>query len=423
MRNKILTGIIVALALLLACGDDVTNIYYENINGAVFGNVVPADSGSAELDGLTDHFTPIDANGFFNFANVPPGTYTLIIRPDNHSRRQFRDVVVGSGVTEQFRETAISKTPFPIFAISPQDGATSVSTYLYLRIHSDEYLDPADLNGRTTFQPPLSGIWERDDYPSGSEDKVYYFEPQSEIRPSTTYRLTIAKESLSPSGVDFDEDLVITFTTQDAYVYMQFSPYRFGGRISRRGFRVSATVSRCCDTDSVAKAIRFEPEIPGNWFPGDAYQRCDDEDLDREHDFVAGGTPLLPKTNYLAIIDLGPLGSPAMDTAQFLTEGYEVIDVRPRNGYYDVPIDNGVLIIFNEPMDTLSVRQAFSVTRTGGDAVTGAAGWNDELTDMMWLHPEHPFTTGTYIIKVKTDAKTASGENLDVGWESYFQVL
>src|SRR5690606_10783395 len=99
MYTKLLIGFVLTLALLLACGDDITNIYYDNINGAIFGNVVPADSGIAELTGLTNHTVPIDANGFFNFANIAPGTYTLNLRPDNHGRRLFKNVVVGTGVT------------------------------------------------------------------------------------------------------------------------------------------------------------------------------------------------------------------------------------------------------------------------------------------------------------------------------------
>ena len=72
--------------------------------------------------------SPIDANGFFNFANVEPGTYTSELKPQNHGRRLFSDVIVGTGVTTQFRGTTISKYPFPVFSTSPKDGATSVDT-------------------------------------------------------------------------------------------------------------------------------------------------------------------------------------------------------------------------------------------------------------------------------------------------------
>src|SRR5690606_5164440 len=115
-------------------------------------------------------------------------------------------------------------------------------------------------------------------------------------------------------------------------------------------------------------------------------------------------------------IDYRPLGGAKGDTVEFTTEGYEILDVRPRGGYYGVPVDNQVLVIFNEPMDTASVRLAFSVTRNGGDQVPGTFEWNDDLTELMWSHWDNPYTTGTYIIKVTTDARIITGESLHYDW-------
>jgi len=420
MYTKLLIGFVLTLALLLACGDDITNIYYENINGAVFGNVVPADSGTAELTGLTNHTVPIDANGFFNFANVPPGTYTLNLRPDNHGRRQFKDVTVGTGVTTQLRDTPISTLPFPIYASYPADNAIGVSAVASIRLYSDEVLDPADLDQRTTIEPPLSGFWV--DASLGETGKfAYEFASASSLQYSTAYQVTIAKDS--PSSVDFDADLVLNFTTRDNELRLQLRHQGVHGHVARRGFAVQATVFTCTDSDSIARAVRFEPEISGTWYPQTDPQRCIEPGFGIRHDFAAVDLPLPPLTTYKAIIDHRPIGGTKSDTIEFTTEGFEILDVRPRGGYYGVPVDNQVLVIFNEPMDTASVRLAFSVTRNGGDQVPGTFEWNDDLTELMWSHWDDPYTTGTYIIKVTTDAKIITGESLDYDWESFFLVL
>lgn len=423
MYTKFLIGFALTLALLLACGDDITNIYYENINGAVFGNVVPADSGIAELTGLTNHTAPIDANGFFNFANVAPGTYTLNLRPDNHGRRQFKNVVVGTGVTTQFRDTKISTLPYPIYASYPAVNATGVYTSANIWLYSDEVLNSIDLNQRTTIIPALSGLWSSylDYYESEADQYIYIFASLTELAPSTEYQLTIAKDS--PSGVDFDDDLVLNFTTRDSELRLQFRNQGVHSHVARRGFAVQATILPCTSSDSIARAVCFEPEIPGTWFPQVDPSRCTEPGFAIRHDLAAANLPLPPLTTYKAIIDYRPLGGVKGDTVEFTTVGYEILDVRPRLSYYGVPVNNQVLVIFNEPMDTLSVRQAFSVMRNGGDEVPGTFAWNDELTELMWSHWDHPYTTGTYIIKVTTDARIITGENLHYGWESYFQVL
>ena len=81
-----------------------------------------------------------------------------------------------------------------------------------------------------------------------------------------------------------------------------------------------------------------------------------------------------------------------------------------------------MLVIFNEPMDTVSVRLAFSVTKVGGDEVPGTFAWDEDRNELMWSHWDNLYAEGTYIIEVTTDAKIESGANLDVGWKSYFKV-
>ncbi len=426
MFLRILAGFFLSIMLVLSCGDDITNNYYPSTGGAVFGNVVPADGGLATLYGLVELSTPLDANGFFNFADVPPGTYTLVIRPQSFSRRQFQDVIVGTGITAQYRDVAISKLPFPIYSISPVDSAVGVYVGTGVQILSDEILNIDDLNNKTTFEPAVQGSWLPYDYYDYGEPlatSIYYYALRYALAPSTVYRMVLDREIRTESGQTLDDDLVLTFTTQDVHVYFEFNESRSTNRVSRRGFRASAYIGRCATPDSVSLAIRFEPEISGVWQPSDYYPRCQEVGQAREFDFLATNLPLAPRTTYHAIFDGSFFGSSIEDTSVFLTEGYEVIKVLPRNGYYGVPTDNQVLVVFNEPMDTLSARQALTVTRVGGDEVPGTYAWNAQRTEMMYSHWDHPYTTGQYIIKVTRQALTEAGDTLDVGWDSYFQVL
>ena len=425
MFIRILCALAVSMALILSCSDEITNNYYQNTNGAVFGNVVPADSGVVELDGLSDITAPIDAAGFFNIANVAPGKYTLTVRPQNHSKRLFEDVVVGTGVTTQFTNVTIANYPYPIYSVNPPDGSVNVSTYLYMSIVSDEELGIEALNASTSFEPDVFGTWDPyqdDEYGKATGQFRYTFYPYEVLKAATQYTMTIDAESLATHGTALAEDLVTSFTTRQMTVTLYVAKNSYTSRVSRRDFSASLRTQTCMATDSVAKSVRFEPEIEGQWFQGDLYPNCGQVGYAREHRFLLVGQALLRKTTYKAFIDGAPLGTGFKDTIEFVTEGYEVTDVRPRNGYDYVPADNQVLVIFNEPMDTVSVRLAFSVTKVGGDEVPGTFAWDEDRNELMWSHWDNLYAEGTYIIEVTTDAKIESGANLDVGWKSYFKV-
>lgn len=409
----------------MSCSDEITNIYYQNTNGAVFGNVVPADSGIVELDGLSDITAPIDADGFFNIANVAPGKYSLTVRPQNHSKRFFADVVVGTGVTTQFTNVTIANYPYPIYSVNPSDGSVNVSTYMNVSILSDEVLDTDALNVSTRFEPTLPGAWfpyTVDDYGKALGQFRYTFYSNENLQAGILYTMTIDAEVSSDHGVNLAEDVVTSFMTRPANVTLNLTDNPYTGRVPRRDFEANVLLQTCVATDSVIKAIRFEPEIDGQWFPGDAYPYCGQLGVSHNHHFRLTGEPLLKKTKYRAYIDGTPLGTSLKDSIEFLTEGNEVTDVRPLNGYPGVPTDNQVLVIFNEPMDTASVRQAFSVTKLGGEETHGTFEWNEDRDELMWSHWDNLYSTGTYIIRVTTEAKVESGDFLDVGWESYFKV-
>ena len=427
MIARLLLALLIAAALILSCQDQVTNNYYTLSGGAVFGNVVPPDTGTATLNGLASLSTPIDANGYFNFADVPPGIYTLVIQPTNHSKRRLTDVIVGTGITAQFRDTPISRLPYPVYSVSPADSTTGVYTGTYITIRCDEALDLDDLNAKTVFDPPVEGSWGPfyDDYYYDKGLAVsanYTFRPLYDLTPSTVYHMTVAADVHTSSGGTLDHELKLTFTTREYPTYLDVHRNYYTGSVPRRSFHATLSVYRCVTADSVARAVRFEPEISGIWFKSDLYDRCGEADLAREYDFLASDLPLLPRTTYRVIVERAPLGATGADTTEFHTEGYEVINVLPRNGYYGVPVDNQVLVIFNQPMDTLSSRLAFSVSRVGGGEIPGTFTWNDDRTEMTYSHWDNLYTSGAYVIKMTTEAKTEEGEFLDVGWESYFIV-
>lgn len=411
--------------LVLSCSDEITNNYYDDTGGAVFGTVVPAATGTAKLVGGQQLTTPIDENGIFNFANVPPGTYSLIIEPDDYTKRVINEVIVGTGVTAQYRNTQISKFPYPIYEINPANDAINVRTYSNFRIRCDELLNLEDLRNFSHFEPAVEGMWElySDLYKVVADEDFYVFYPLEELYPATNYHLIIDESVRTEAGQPLGGDIDVSFTTENTYISFRVRENEGSGLVSRRGFRAEVNLGKCMDADSVAKAIRFVPEIPGVWVPDEIFGRCEGVGIARQFDFLATNLPLQPRTSYIAIIDGGPIGSLETDTVEFESEGYQVAEVAPRNGYYGVPRDNQVLVIFNEPMDTQSAQAAFSVKKADGTEVPGTFGWNAERTEMMWSHWENLYSPGVYTIKVTTEAKTESGEKLNVGWESYFQVL
>ena len=423
MKTLILAAMVLLIVGILSCGDDVTNNYYDNLAGAIIGNVTPVDVGTITLSGSQSYSATIDSVGYFRIESIASGVYDITISPSHHSKRRFLKRFVGAGTVIEMRNIPVTTLPYPIYEISPEDGTFEVPISVFVRIICDEELNVTDLNAKSSFDPPLTGEWEKVDYSGYLYDDgiSYHFVPNQSLALATSYSLRIDKSVRTARGVAMDADLNIAFSTRGQAYELQMPTNYQTNRVERNSFQATMILPLCTDVDSVSRAIRFEPDIPGVWTAMVDGSYCSSRRVVRTHKFLPATLPLLPNAAYRAIITGAPIGVARVDTVEFMTSGVDIISVNPSNGQIDVGPGTLVYVSFNDEMDTVSVRQALTLTRINGNPIVGTFTWTADKF-LIISHDSDPFLTGVYQFKVTTDAHSQDGQPLDREWESYFRV-
>ncbi len=415
MRTVII-ALLAAIAGLISCDRSTVNNYGTNLTGIV-GNVTPADGGEAlAVNGVDTFFTQIYSDGFFIHEGLRAGIYRVIIQPDHYSRRQVSDVIVVTGEFTQLKQISLSTYPYPFYLSSPQDGSVNVSRYAAERIYlyTDEGLDTASLAEATSFDPPLPGKWST----TGNKGIVYM--ASTPLRTGTTYRLTLATTARTLAGSPLEKELCLRFSTEPLRAMVGQLPLGIDGGVRLRDFSPRVQFNDSVVVDSASRAIRFEPDIEGEWFSVFSSYR---EGYLR---FLPSNGQLEPEASYRMIVSdrvnlIGTVHLLTPDTTSFITEPYGVTDYYPRHGQISSPTSS-VWLEFNTTMNTTSVESAFTLTDADSNLIAGAYQWSG--MSAVAFHPESgALQSGqTYRIRLATTARTVSGVNLKHEYQSVFMV-
>jgi len=430
------------LLALCGCSDDTVNNYYRSDTGAIYGNVLPVDSGVVRAIGGQIFETPLTSAGTFRLSDLPPGIYEVQVIPQNHTMRVFRDVTVESGKSQGLMRITISSLPYPVFKTSPANGAVDASSSQIV-LYVDEYLNLSDLNTATHISPAVDqSPWISSSYYYGYDYESDYMsypicytnvsrQGKSGFQVGTEYQVTIDSTVRTISGTPLGKTLRFSFRSQSLSVQVFLPRYSLTGLVSLSSFSPSLKFSTCVNPDSVNKALRFEPPIEGVWMSsqGNDYGRtCSDLPNNYFYRFFQTGAAPLASTNYRLIVDdvtklVDEVSFEIPDTTEFLTDAYGVEYVSPVQGAYHVVADQQILLTFNALMDTLSVQATFKLERYGGEAVSGEFAWTLPGRKLTFSHPGQLLVSqGVYRITVLKGAKTAAGSELEKDFVSYFAV-
>jgi len=410
--------------LLLGCGDETTiNNYYSFTNGAISGRVTPNDPGTMVMTADSVKVRYTDANGFFILDSLTTGMYNIVIRPVHFSRRELREVTVAAGQVVSLGNVELSTYPYPFFQSRPANGEDSVRIGSSISLLADGSVMFDDLARLAAITPSLAGDWAEWIGSKSSRTAQYSFRPSEPMRAGTTYHLMIPASVRTEDGSTLGSDLSLTFTTES----LRFSMSRLGegilGGVSLWGFNPSLWFNADVDADSLTKAISFTPGIEGLWVaagnnPGSSY-----------FSFLAlSGVPLLPQTEYRMILSdavalADSLRLPRPDTIRFTTEPYGVMDAYPRNGMRTYSPLSSITLIFNTPMDSVSVRTAFSLHVEGLDTlITGSFRWSMGLRRMSFDVDGGLLSRAIYRYTLSRAAHTMSGEQLSQDFTAIFLV-
>jgi hypothetical protein len=410
--------LIAAIAGLLSCDRTTVNNYTTDATG-IAGTVSPIDGGTVMAITETDTFTtPISGDGFFIHEGLRPGIYRVIVRPNNYSRRLVSNVIVVTGAIVQLKAITLSTLPYPIYQSFPPNGQTGVYRNSVTRfvLYCDEGLDTVSLRLGTTTNPPLPGNW------TMSGPLNYVYSAPVPLRTATTYSLMLDQTVTTASGQPLEKDLVLSFTTEQLKTLVTLPPVGASGAIRLNGFIPYVRFNDSVNIDSASRAIRFEPDLAGEWL---LYSSSDGQ-WPTTLRFLPTGGPPQPETQYDLIISdqinlVGTTHLAVPDTTTFITEPYGVTDYYPRDGQTASP-STSIGLAFNIAMDTASVEAAFTLVDTDSNAVPGVYYWSG-LTQASIQLPSGALQSGrVYRMKLTTAARALSGVNLTHEFNSYFVV-
>ena len=420
MRSLIWT---VAVGILLAgCGDETTIINnYSFTNGAISGRITPDDPGTLVMTRDSVKVRQTGTNGFFILDSLATGMYDIVITPVHYSRRELRDIPVAAGQIVSLGNLSLSTYPYPFFQSTPTDGADSVRLSSGISFLADEPVMFDDLMRLATITPFLAGEWVESIGSKNSTVAQYSFRPLEPMRAGTAYRVLIPASVRTMDGSTLGSDLTLTFVSEPLrYTLNRFSEGVLGG-VPIWGFNPTLWFNVDVDADSLTKAISFAPSIAGVWVETSSHPASS------YYSFLAtAGVPLLPRTEYRMIVsDAVPLADSLHllrpDTVRFTTEPYGVTDAYPRNGMRAYWPLSSITLVFNAPMDSVSVREAFTLLAEEPDTtIAGTFRWSMGLRQMTFDVDSVLPSRTIYRYTLSREARTMSGEQL---WQDFTAIF
>ncbi len=421
-----LRWLVLLTVVISGCSDKtiINNNYYSFTAGAIAGRVVPGDPGTLVMTSDSVRVKQVDPSGYFVLDSLPTGVYGIVVIPVNYSRREISNLTVAAGQILSIGDVALSNFPYPFYQSAPEDGRDSVRLSTSISLYADERVILDDLASSATITPELNGEWSERSWASktygGSQ---YMFYPTERLRLATDYTVRIPASVHLAGGGTLASDLVLHFTTEPLILKLRSFPSGINGGVPLMEFSPSLSFNVVIDEDSLTKAVRFVPAIQGLWL------QTAKGSSGGQYSFMATGTdPLLPETNYLMIISGtvpldGPRTLPQTDTVRFTTEPSGVIQSYPQNGARMHCTVCSISLVFNAPMDTASVRAAFSLGLFATDSlIPGTITWYSSPRQMQFS-PQGALIPGTvYTYRLARSAQTTSGHTMSQDYSASFLV-
>ncbi len=422
MLRLVITIVAILSLLTVSCEENnITNNYTASVTSAM-GLISPADVGTVWAhksgDSAIGPTASIGTDGYFMFERLSPGNYEFRVVPSTYSQRRLTNITVLPEKTTQLGVIAVSTLPYPIFDCRPRTGMINLSRdYRSFTFLTDEALDTASLSAGATITPTVPGYWRVE----GDRYCNYVF--ASYLNSSTTYTITLSTAVKTTSGRHLDKELEIVFSTEPltAVVHLP-SANGIDAGIRLSGFWPEIRFNDSLCIDSIRKAIRFEPNIAGEWTIPSGYQSSYWTIVR----FLPSMGALQAATDYKLIVanDVNLIGQVHLatpDTTEFTTEPYGASLLYPYSANPMSPWSD-VQLAFNTVMDTISVNAAFSIA--DGDTVGVPISTHWDGSTYLFAHPSSgSWLSGhVYTVEISTSAKTLSGVNLSREFRFTFSV-
>ncbi|MGC9397071.1 MAG: Ig-like domain-containing protein [Anaerolineae bacterium] len=302
--------------------------------------------------------------------------------------------------------------PPAVVSAVPRPGE-EVHTQAGILLRFTRAMDRASVEAALRITPEVEGTF------SWQDDTTVTFTPKV-LAAGTRYNVALDVTAQADNGLSLTSNLAFSFSTLDALTVTHVTPA--DGSTDLRGdtpvlvvFNHPMVPINC--TGQVADANAGCPVLPLTFSPG----------------VVGQGTWIntsvyrfdpLPAwdvgTTYAAQLPAGvsSIAGATLDEAvtwTFSTALAQIVRIEPDAWSTDIPLETGVRVTFNTPMDAQATAVAFSLLAPDGGSVPGSTTWEDNNTTLVFTPTQNLALDTTYVARVTDQARAVNGEALEEG--------
>ncbi len=261
---------------------------------------------------------------------------------------------------------------------------------------------------KASVESALSGL------PEGAftwnDEATLVFAPTQPYPPNTKLTITIANSIRSATGFGIPEALQLSFTVADYLRTANLLPKPGAQDVNVDAAIVASfnqpVVPLGADSSALPAAFSVEPSVSGRgeWINTSTYILYPEPSM-------LGGTEYTVRLNpALKTVTGSGLEGGGANAWTFITTRPRVVSLSPSAGGL-IPLDAGIELTFNQPMEAESVESNFRLSGTAG-TVNGTFTWNDDDTELTFTPAGNLARNIGYILNVDAAARAKSGLTL-----------
>jgi len=292
----------------------------------------------------------------------------------------------------------VAQTPFPGEEL-PSGGT--------IDIYFDQPMNQSTVEAALTFSGNVDYATE---WPDDSTLRVI---PSSgELNRAANYVITIGPDAESLEGLSLGQAVDVPIQTLG---FLEVGEVLPSGEAASTDSAITLLFNRPIVTlgEDLDLPLSFSPQVSGEgeWLNTSIYRFTPDSPL-------AGGQQYtVTLADAVTAQDGADLQQPY--SWQFTTVPPNIVSVFPEAEQAFVGLNENVQIEFNQPMDQLSVQNAFSIQPVTGQTVEGRYNWSEDGQTMTFT-PAPGFSYGQlYVATITTDAQSSGGAPIgqEVAWQ------
>ena len=243
----------VILAITLCSCQKEINVYIMKETGGIIGQIVPVGI-DAEVDlyqrDIIDQ-SDVDDDGYFYFEDLEPGHYRLIVKAPNYGTKELFRIHVTDGEIYDIGKYKLSKIPFPLLSVSPNDLSKIPRTKgLHISLRFSEQMNEESVINAFHIEPYLNDI----KFSISSSSTYFYIHGKYKL--GTEYTFTIDTTAKTLSGESLEFSYSSSFKTEPFKVeHFDYSSHNYGG------YPICIIFNSEVNTQSLLDNLTIDPPI------------------------------------------------------------------------------------------------------------------------------------------------------------------